>query len=299
MKWFLAKKEQANTEPQAEESAQEEVTSTTKLKIVGALLLVGLSAGVAWWVQDSGNMSQDLNSIKADVLAESKDTQASETLSEAVTDTLQGQEEPASQESENGFTQEVTISNFAFTPSQITIEKGQTVRWKNNDSVAHTVTGPDFTSTTLNSGDSFTYTFHDDATIEYHCSFHPQMKGTIVVGSGAELHASALESTEEIDLSDLTTTSVSALGDSEMSEIKENVFPAALEESPVTPPISQPSDNSLEAPPSQEVHETQQTPAALEGGKLAQSGPEDWLYVGLGGVVLYVNRKKLFAIFGA
>lgn len=79
----------------------------------------------------------------------------------------------------------VTIQNFAFTPQTITVAKGTTVRWTNNDSAAHTVTetdgktGPD--SPSLEQGASYSFTYQQAGTYQYHCAFHASMTGTVVV----------------------------------------------------------------------------------------------------------------------
>jgi plastocyanin len=78
----------------------------------------------------------------------------------------------------------IEIKNFAFNPSTITIPKGTTVIWTQNDSVPHTVTtsvGKGFDSGTLNPGDTFSWTFNDVGTFSYGCSIHPNMMGTIIV----------------------------------------------------------------------------------------------------------------------
>lgn len=75
----------------------------------------------------------------------------------------------------------VVIQNYAFNPSTITISKGTTITWTNEDSSPHALKSDIFESETLNNGDSFTYTFNDAGTFEYICSIHPSMKGTIVV----------------------------------------------------------------------------------------------------------------------
>jgi len=82
-------------------------------------------------------------------------------------------------------TDKVTIANFAFSPANITVKKGTTVTWTNSDSTAHTVTesdgkaGPD--SSALDPGSTYTFTFKDAGTFQYHCSIHPSMTGTVVV----------------------------------------------------------------------------------------------------------------------
>jgi len=80
----------------------------------------------------------------------------------------------------------VSIQNMLFTPSQITIAKGGTVTWTNNDSTTHTVVddlsnvgGPN--SGDIAPGQSYSFTFNKTGSFQYHCSIHPSMRGTIVV----------------------------------------------------------------------------------------------------------------------
>jgi plastocyanin len=82
-------------------------------------------------------------------------------------------------------TNTVTITNYAFTPANITVTKGTTVKWVNNDVVAHTVTetdgktGPN--SGDLNQNQSYSFTFDEVGTFKYNCSLHPYMTGTVTV----------------------------------------------------------------------------------------------------------------------
>jgi plastocyanin len=82
-------------------------------------------------------------------------------------------------------TNSVTIQNFAFTPGDITVKKGTTVTWTNNDSTAHSVNetdnqkGPD--SGDLNPGDKYSFTFNQSGTFKYRCNLHPEMLGTVTV----------------------------------------------------------------------------------------------------------------------
>jgi plastocyanin len=83
-----------------------------------------------------------------------------------------------------GETTEVSIENFAFNPESVTISAGDTVRWTNMDSTAHTVTSANFDSGRLEPGASFNFTFTEPGTVEYHCSIHPSMQGNITVATG-------------------------------------------------------------------------------------------------------------------
>jgi len=77
----------------------------------------------------------------------------------------------------------VTIKDFEFTPSAITIKVGDTVTWTNNGPSIHTVTADDgsFDSGDLSGGKTFSHTFQTAGTFAYHCSLHPFMKATVTV----------------------------------------------------------------------------------------------------------------------
>ncbi len=77
----------------------------------------------------------------------------------------------------------IDIIDFAFNPDTTTVAKGTTVTWTNKDSVTHTVTenGNAFTSETLSQGQSYSYTFNEAGTFEYHCRFHTNMLGKVIV----------------------------------------------------------------------------------------------------------------------
>lgn len=94
---------------------------------------------------------------------------------------------PPTTESQTGAAA-VKINNFAFVEKEITIKKGTTVTWTNEDSVMHTVT-PDSGEATaefagsgdLDNGDSYSVTFNIIGSYSYHCAPHPQMEGTVTV----------------------------------------------------------------------------------------------------------------------
>jgi plastocyanin len=80
-------------------------------------------------------------------------------------------------------TNKVAIKDFDYAPGTITVKKGTTVTWTNEDSVAHTVTGenggPD--SELLDQGQSYSFTFNEAGTFEYFCKPHPNMVGSVIV----------------------------------------------------------------------------------------------------------------------
>src|SRR3990172_7394867 len=80
-------------------------------------------------------------------------------------------------------------TNKCFNPSSVSIMKGDTVVWSNDDSAAHTVTsgspadGPSgmFDSSLLIGGKSFEHTFDSSGSVDYFCMVHPWMTGSIQV----------------------------------------------------------------------------------------------------------------------
>lgn len=75
----------------------------------------------------------------------------------------------------------VIIQDYKFQPAEITIRKGETITWVNRDSVAHTITGENFDSGRLSTGQSFKQTFSEGGNFDYRCKPHPYMTGKIVV----------------------------------------------------------------------------------------------------------------------
>jgi plastocyanin len=78
----------------------------------------------------------------------------------------------------------VKIDNFAFDAPTVTVPQGATVTWVNDDEDPHTVVAEDgrsFRSKTLDTGDSFSFTFMSAGTFGYFCSVHPHMTGKVVV----------------------------------------------------------------------------------------------------------------------
>ena len=77
------------------------------------------------------------------------------------------------------------MGSMFYSPTTITVVIGvnNTITWANNDNAPHTVTANDgsFNSGNLNAGQSWTHTFDTPGTFPYYCSYHPWMKGTVIV----------------------------------------------------------------------------------------------------------------------
>src|SRR5512143_3996990 len=70
----------------------------------------------------------------------------------------------------------------SYAPNPATVKVGQTVAWKNADSIAHTANGAGFDTGAINPGQtSAPITFSAAGNVDYHCSFHPSMVGTLTV----------------------------------------------------------------------------------------------------------------------
>jgi len=97
---------------------------------------------------------------------------------------------PATTQTQVPGTMTVNIQNFAFNPASITVPKGTTVTWVNQDSANHEIVndaqgsiaqGALFTSNSLPKGASYSFKFDNTGTYPYLCSIHPSMKATVIV----------------------------------------------------------------------------------------------------------------------
>lgn len=84
----------------------------------------------------------------------------------------------------------VNIQNFSFQPQNVTVNVGDAVTWTMEDAnTQHTVTsdpnGESFNSPTLNTGQTFSHTFGQAGTFNYHCNIHRSMTGTVTVMGGS------------------------------------------------------------------------------------------------------------------
>lgn len=78
----------------------------------------------------------------------------------------------------------VEIADFTFTPTHLTVERGETVTWRNDDPYDHWVvsTQPDvLDSGELSQAQTYTKTFSQAGTYEYYCNIHNYMKAEVTV----------------------------------------------------------------------------------------------------------------------
>ncbi len=80
-------------------------------------------------------------------------------------------------------THTVHIQGFAFQPSKLSIAKGDTVKFKNNDNAAHTADdrGKTWKTGKIRGSQSKDVTFDSAGSFDYFCRYHPAMKGKVTV----------------------------------------------------------------------------------------------------------------------
>ena len=79
--------------------------------------------------------------------------------------------------------EDVEIAGFAYAPRTVTIEVGDSVTWTNADAQGHTASADDgsFDTSSIANGASESIAFTAAGEYAYHCEFHPDMAGTVVV----------------------------------------------------------------------------------------------------------------------
>jgi len=78
-------------------------------------------------------------------------------------------------------TASVIIKDFSFSPDVVTVARGGTVTWTNNDATTHTVKFADGESQGLQNGKIYSKKFDATGTFDYSCGIHPSMHGTVKV----------------------------------------------------------------------------------------------------------------------
>lgn len=131
------------------------------LLLIGALALVAAGCGS----DDSGDSSSTSSSAAA------------------TTDTgTSSSESTGSEAAGGGIT--IKMENIAFSPKEQTVKVGEKVTWVNDDTVDHDVkatSGADFGSDTFGKDGTFSFTPDKAGTIEYVCTLHQGMTGTLTV----------------------------------------------------------------------------------------------------------------------
>ena len=77
----------------------------------------------------------------------------------------------------------IDTKDFAYIDDTVTIKVGESVLFKNSDSVGHTVAADDksFDSGDMPTGATFAHTFEKPGTYAYTCAYHRFMHGKVIV----------------------------------------------------------------------------------------------------------------------
>lgn len=77
----------------------------------------------------------------------------------------------------------VIVDATRYAPATLTLEAGDTVVWVNKDIMPHTATSEaaGFDSGRIDPGQSWSYTVTKAGSFEYICTYHPTMKGRLLV----------------------------------------------------------------------------------------------------------------------
>lgn len=81
-------------------------------------------------------------------------------------------------------TTRIAIQGVKYSPETIEIKKGETIAWDNKDMTPHTVTsqgGGELNSGSIEADASWSHTFTQTGTFPYYCTYHDEMKGTVIV----------------------------------------------------------------------------------------------------------------------
>lgn len=79
-------------------------------------------------------------------------------------------------------TAHVIIKSFKYHPKPLNIRKGTRVAFTNKDRAPHTATHPGmFNTGVIRHNKTKFHTFSKKGTFRFHCTIHPNMKGTVVV----------------------------------------------------------------------------------------------------------------------
>jgi len=133
----------------------------------------------------------------------------------------------------------VDMIDYKFVPKTVTISAGDTVTWNNTGEEDHDADGNGFSSGTVEPGEDASARFANAGTFKYICTFHPDMKGTVVVKDDGDDGAGGVGddggsggTTDPTTGASTTDTSSSTFGSSESSsslpETGENEIPLII-----------------------------------------------------------------------
>ncbi len=323
---------QSEVDPSASErdeqdEGENEVTTGTKVKVVAALLIVGFAAYLAYWIQEPVEVRTDLfgSSSMQDTQAMSG-TEAMSQMQAGETQQVSIQNysyNPATLNVTPGTTvvwtnndavpQNVVGDNFA----SPTLNQGDTYSYTFNDSGSFTYnssfypqmkgylivgtpsseTQPNDVLSGFGAGSSFT-TGTETANI--------QNQAVTQEAASAPAETQNQTPAEQTPPEQLFINTAPAPGTDQLHGAAQSLSASLSDIGNVAPATTNTAPSSAEGSTALSAAEQQNMVAAQNGqnaqvemptkGKLASSGPEDYVYAGMFALTLFLNRRKLYKI---
>jgi plastocyanin len=160
----------------------------------GAVLLVGGYALCVALAMPAGIAASEAPDPEPGVVTEAEPAQTTTTAPASPGASSYEQPEGSGEEPERGEAEARSAATFAvamrdikFKPHKITIGKGDTVEWKNEDEAKHDAIGEDgtFDTPVISKGETSSHTFTKSGSYPYFCSIHQGMDGKITVSSSS------------------------------------------------------------------------------------------------------------------
>jgi len=97
--------------------------------------------------------------------------------------------DPAAADAGKPRSYQIVIEKFAFSPARLTVKPGDTIEWINRDLAPHTATAKDasFDTLRLKRNETMRAVAGSPGVVDYICTYHPNMKGVIVIVDGPAL----------------------------------------------------------------------------------------------------------------
>lgn len=93
----------------------------------------------------------------------------------------EGEDRPAASPRAERSATTIDMADIRFDPPRLTVERGQTVTFRNVGKLTHNAKGETFFSRVVEPGGSYRQTFDEAGTFDFVCTFHPGMEGTLTV----------------------------------------------------------------------------------------------------------------------
>ncbi|MCC6643674.1 hypothetical protein IT411_02905 [Candidatus Peregrinibacteria bacterium] len=282
----------------ANQQNEEEVPTSTKVKIIAALAIVGIAGYIAYWVQEPVNLKADLLDADSSVESSTPVDTSSEVAESTTEDTALV----------SGSSVNVDVSLYGFEPAVLKIDAGTTVIWTNTSTADQTIIGSStdgqsFASSVMTPGDTFSYVFDQDADFEYYSTFNPALKATITVGLGSAVDSS-VTTTDVLTTAAPETAVVETAASSLFGSAPTDVLAAAAlatDTALANVPLTQVNTSTTTAVKSevsaQEAYDLKAAAGEMIPSKLAKTGPTENLYCVILLTIAWFNRKKLAKVF--